>query len=259
MNSIRRHELKKFLEEKYFQYHSPDFIESDPISIPHLFSKKEDIEISGFLTSTISWGQRPVILKNARELIRRMDHAPFDFIKSFSSKEAGVFQNYVHRTFQTVDCLYFLQALQQIYLNHDGLERLFHNSLQEKSASMAEAINTVRRIFFSWPHPKRSEKHFSDPVTGAFAKRINMFLRWMVRKDVSGVDFGLWRSIPPSKLHCPLDVHSGRVARRLGILSRTQNDWKAVVELTDSLRQFDPDDPVKYDFALFGLGVFERF
>jgi uncharacterized protein (TIGR02757 family) len=251
-------ELRSFLEEKLSFYNTPSFITDDPISIPHRFFKKQDIEISGFLTATISWGQRPVILKNASTLLKRMDDSPHDFILNFKKKDLLPFKNFVHRTFNGVDCLFFLQALQKIYLKHDSLEEVFkasiHTSIQPDYRA---SIAYFRKLFFKLPYPQRTLKHFANPDEGSSAKRLNMFLRWMIRKDSCGVDFGIW-NLQPSMLTCPLDVHSGRVARKLNLLKRKQNDWKAAAELTDALKKMDANDPVKYDFALFGLGVFEK-
>lgn len=260
-HSFGKKELFEFLEEKYEDYNKPSFIENDPISIPHLFSKKEDIEIAGFLTAAISWGQRKTIINNARKLLQMMDGSPYDFILNAAKKDMEPFRNFKHRTFNGTDCLCFLQALQNIYKNHYGLENVFTNPISSGQSGNV-VFNTLinfRKIFFSLPHPARSEKHISNPEKGASAKRLNMFLRWMVRNDNRGVDFGLWKNIPPYQLLCPLDVHSGNVARKLGLLKRRQNDWMAVIELTDALKKFDERDPVKYDFALFGLGVFENF
>lgn len=251
--------IKNFLEEKTLFFNNTSFIETDPVSIPHLFSKKEDIEISGFFTATIAWGQRTTILKNARSLMHLMDDSPHEFITGFTQKDLKRFQHFVHRTFNGVDCVCFLMALRNIYLHSGGLENVFSMGIARADTDLGNAITQARKTFFDLPHQKRSEKHFSNPVEGSAAKRINMYLRWMVRKDNCGVDFGIWKSISPSLLSCPLDVHSGRVARKLGLLKRKQNDWKATQELTAELRKMDPDDPVKYDFALFGLGVFEKF
>ena len=247
---ILKTDLKSFLEEKVDQYNRPSFIESDPISIPHRCSKKEDIEISAFLTATISWGQRPTIIRNATELIRRMDFAPHDFILNHAKKDLVQFKNFKHRTFNGVDCICFIQSLRKIYEKHKSLEEVFRGNDPRSS------IITFRRTFFSVSHPARTEKHISNPEAGSSAKRLNMFLRWIIRNDKRGVDFGIWKNISPADLRCPLDVHSGSVARELGLLTRKQNDWQAVEELTSRLREFDPNDPVKYDFALFGLGVF---
>lgn len=255
---IDQKELKVFLEEKHDQYNRPEFILDDPISIPHLFSKKEDIEIAGLLTATIAWGNRISIIKNAKEMLRRTDFAPFDFVKNSSKTDREVFANFVHRTFNGSDCIYFLKALQNIYNNYGGLESVFQAGF-EKEQSIMTAITHFRKIFFSQDHPEHVRKHVADPDKNAASKRLNMFLRWMIRHDNRGVDFGLWRGIPSSVLLCPLDVHTGNVGRKLGLLSRKANDWKSVEELTESLRCFDQNDPAKYDFALFGLGIFEKF
>lgn len=258
---FNREELFQFLEEKYQQYNHPAFIESDPISIPHNFSKKEDIEIAGFLTAAISWGQRKTIINNARKLIHMMDDSPHDFIINSTEQDLKAIRNFKHRTFNETDCIYFLKSLKDIYKNQGGLEKIFNPGFSgnQNRKNVFFALINFRKIFFSLPHPTRTEKHISNPLKGASAKRLNMFLRWMVRKDKYGVDFGLWKNIKPSHLLCPLDIHSGNVARKLGLLKRNQNDWRAVKELTNSLKKFDKYDPVKYDFALFGLGVFENF
>jgi len=253
---IQPNDLKEFLDYKYSIYNNPTFIETDPISIPHLFSSKEDIEIAAFLTATISWGNRKTILKNAYRLMELMDLTPYDFIKKHNKKDLKTLDSFVHRTFNDSDTIYFIQSLKNIYNNPGGLEALFSTI---NTIGVKEAIHVFRKKFLELNHPAHVEKHLPDPLKGASAKRINMFLRWMVRKDEEGVDFGLWKNISPSNLVCPLDVHTGNVARKLGLLTRKTSDWKAVEELTDSLRTFDPADPVKYDFALFGLGVFEKF
>jgi len=253
---LSHQELFDFLEAKYDQYNRPEFIETDPISVPHLFTRKEDIEIVAFLTAMISWGNRPSIVKDAEKLLERMDHSPYEFILSSVPTETERFESFYHRTFNGRDCIFFLESLKNIYQNHEGLESLF---LPDDSTGIKGAMCRFRSAFLEIDHPQRSEKHIADPSRGASAKRLFMFLRWMVRNDHKGVDFGLWKKIPPSILMCPLDIHSGNVARKLGLLMRNQNDWKAVEELTANLRQFDAEDPVKYDFALFGLGVFEHF
>jgi uncharacterized protein (TIGR02757 family) len=249
--------LKEFLDQKYLQYNQPGFIESDPICIPHAFSAKEDIEIAGFFAATLAWGQRKTIISNASRIIRGMDYAPFDFILNFRESDLESLRGFVHRTFNFTDLTVFFYALKCIYQQYNGIENVFADGL--KKGAMDEAIAHFRDVFFSVPHQQRSRKHVSNPLSGASAKRINMYLRWMVRKDIKGVDFGIWNSINPAELICPLDVHSGRVARKLGLLSRKQDDWKAAMELTTQLRMLDPFDPVKYDFALFGLGVFEKY
>ncbi|MDI1354713.1 MAG: TIGR02757 family protein [bacterium] len=254
--------LKDYLEEKYFIYNSKQFIEKDPISIPHLFSKKEDLEISGFLTATISWGNRASIIKNARQLMNYMDHAPYEFIMEHTQKELKPVEKFVHRTFNGMDCKFFMHSLRTIYKTHGGLEKAFQVPVSLNDSSVKNNIIHFRKLFLEPKHLARVEKHISDPGNNSSAKRICMFLRWMVRKDKSGVDFGIWKSITPSQLCLPLDIHTGTVGRALGLLSRKQNDWKAVEEITNVLRGFDERDPVKYDYALFGLGVekaFEKF
>lgn len=254
-------DLKNFLEEKYDKYNRPDYIDSDPISIPHQFSNKEDIEISGFLAATIAWGQRVTIINNANKLMKLMGNNPHDFILSAKLNDFQKFESFVHRTFNGVDAVFFMRSLQNIYKKHGGLEKVFlTSSITIAGDSTLNAISNFRKIFFSIEHPNRTGKHVSNPAKNSSAKRLCMYLRWMIRNDKRGVDFGIWKSsLLPSHLMCPLDVHSGNVARKLGLLKRTQNDWKAVEELTTSLRKFDAKDPVKYDFALFGLGVFEKF
>ena len=252
-------QLKDFLEEKYFLYNRKNFIETDPISIPHQFSSKEDIEIAGFIAATIAWGQRVTILKNANEILRRMDFSPHHFILNFKPSELSVFDHFVHRTFNSDDLKVFLFSLQRIYKKYGSLESLPAQFVRTGDTEMSQTISLWRKEFFKVKHLPRTLKHFPDPLKGSAAKRLNMYLRWMVRKDDNRIDFGLWKSISPAILTCPLDVHSGRVARKLGLLTRTQDDWKAAAELTEKLKTFDPSDPVKYDFALFGLGVFEKF
>lgn len=249
-------ELKEFLDLKYRYYNNPSFIETDPISIPHQFSGKEDIETSAFLTATISWGNRNSILKSARRLMGIMDFSPYEFIIHSGKEDLKSLEHFVHRTFNSSDCILFIHSLRNIYTNHCGMEVMF-STINE--TGVKDTISRFHRIFLEIKHPVHAEKHIPDPSGGASAKRINMFLRWMVRNDNSGVDFGIWKNIPPSKLVCPLDVHTGEVARKLGLLARKSSDWKAAEELTENLRRFDPADPVKYDFALFGLGAFERF
>ncbi|SHI82823.1 TIGR02757 family protein [Algibacter luteus] len=252
---MRKAELKDFLNAKVIQYNNPNFIESDPIQIPHQFSIKEDIEISGFLTATIAWGNRKSIINNANKLMELLDHSPYDFVMNHEVNDLEKLEPFVHRTFNGHDCIQFIKSLQHIYNNHGGLESVFTS----ESDTLQESISNFKSIFFEIDHLPRTEKHISDPLKNSAAKRINMFLRWMVRDDNTGVDFGIWKSIAPSQLSCPLDVHSGNVARKLGLLKRKQNDAKALFELDHALRKLDPKDPVKYDFALFGLGVFEGF
>lgn len=250
-------ELKDFLDAKVLQYNSKKFLDSDPIQIPHRYSKKEDIEISAFLTATIAWGNRKSIINNADRMMGLLDHSPHDFIINHQKRDLDKLSGYVHRTFNDIDLIYFIESLRNVHENHGGLEKAFAKNIT--SRSMHTAISGFKNIFFELPHQQRTTKHISDPIKGSAAKRINMFLRWMVRDNSTGVDFGIWKSISPSLLSCPLDVHSGNVARKLDLLKRKQNDAKALSELDESLRQFDAIDPVKYDFALFGLGVFEKF
>jgi uncharacterized protein (TIGR02757 family) len=263
-------ELRDFLESRYKLYNQRSFIETDPISIPHLFTKKEDIEIAALFAATLAWGQRSTIIKNATRLVQWMDMSPHDFVVNFSEADLKPFKKFVHRTFNGSDCIFFLRSLKNIYSEY-SLEKCFAGE------NALEAIAHFRKKFFSIKHPQRTLKHVSDPRAGSAAKRLNMFLRWMIRKDEFGVDFGLWEiplylkgnakksaaaggfQLSPAQLMMPLDVHSGNVARKLGLLKRKQNDWRAVEELTEKLKNFDPLDPVKYDLALFGTGVFEKW
>jgi uncharacterized protein (TIGR02757 family) len=254
---LKKAELKDFLDARVELYNRPEFIGADPICIPHRFTAKEDIEIAGFLAATIAWGNRASILKSAGCMMKIMEDAPYDFVLNHTESDLKGIEGFVHRTFNTEDFIYFIEALKHIYAKNGGMENIFNRYMT--GDSLQKAIHEFRKIFFELSHNSRTRKHISDPVKGSAAKKINMFLRWMVRKDDRGVDFGIWKSIPPSVLSCPLDVHSGNVARKLGILKRKQNDAKAVAELDMVLRTFDRDDPVKYDFALFGLGVYERF
>jgi uncharacterized protein (TIGR02757 family) len=254
---MKKADLKAFLDEKTRQYQQPGFLESDPIQIPHDFRQKEDIEVSAFLTATIAWGNRLSIIRSGRRMMELMDQAPYDFVMNSSEEELSQLEVFVHRTFNGLDLGCFIRSLRHLYLKYGGMEKVF--TRHASPHGLQEAITHVRAHFFELPHPKRSEKHFSDPSRGSAAKRINMFLRWMVRPADTGVDFGIWKGLEPAQLSCPLDVHSGKVARALGLLKRKQDDARAVTELDTALRRLDPEDPVKYDFALFGLGVFERF
>ncbi len=254
---LKKHEIKEFLDEKVELYNRPSFIECDPISIPHQFTKKEDIEISGFLAAAIAWGNRKMILRSAGRMMELMDNSPYDFVINAGKSDLERLKGFVHRTFNSDDFVYFVKSLKNIYRTKGGLESIFNK--HKTDDSLQPAIHMLHHCFFELPHSCRTERHVADPYRGSAAKKTNMFLRWMVRKDSKGVDFGIWESISPSILSCPLDIHSGNVARKLGLLKRKQNDAKAVTELDSVLRTFDPADPVKYDFALFGLGVFEGF
>lgn len=252
----KKKELKAFLDKKYKEYNQKSFIQHDPISIPHNFTKKQDIEISGFWTAILSWGQRVTIINKANELMKLMDHAPHDFILNHSEKDRKPFLAFKHRTFNSIDTLYFLEWLQQFYQKNKSLEKAFIIKQKLDAFNMQEALANFHNEFFSLPdYPTRTRKHISNPGKNSSAKRINMFLRWMVRKDTNGVDFGIWDKIPSSALHIPLDVHVHRIALQLKLTSRKQSDWKTVVEITTNLRKLDPQDPGKYDYALFGLGV----
>ena len=254
---MKKSELKEFLDEKVDLYNHPNFIDSDPIQIPHLYTLKEDIEIAGFLAATIAWGNRKMIINNAKRMMDLMGNSPYDFVMSHNGNDLQRLETFVHRTFNGQDFIGFIKSLQNIYLNHGGLESIF--TLHQEKDSMQNAISKFKTIFFEIEHLNRTEKHISDPNKNSSSKRLNMWLRWNCRQDNKGVDLGIWKNISPSQLSCPLDVHSGNVARKLGLLTRKQNDAKALAELDQNLRALDPNDPVKYDFALFGLGVFEGF
>lgn len=253
-----KEELKDFLEENYYYFNRKNFIQKDPIQVPHSFDKREDIEIAAFLTATIAWGSRPVIIRNAKNLLCNMPDGPYEFLMNADANQLESYNYFKHRTFNGVDCVFFLKSLKNIYKHHGGLKKLFEETYL-LSGSIPDSIRHFRNIFFSIPFPGRTVKHIANIDKGAAAKRINMFLRWMVRKDEMGVDFGLWDKIPSSALYIPLDVHTAKVSRELGLLKRTQNDWKAVGELTNELRKIDPLDPVKYDFALFGISAIQKF
>lgn len=283
-------DLQTFLDSKVKQFNTTDFIESDPISIPHRFSKKQDIEIIGFFAAMLAWGQRKTILNKCTELIDRMDGSPYDFIVNHQDDDLKALLGFKHRTFNDTDLLYFVSFFRHHYKHFGSLEEAFipksglaefreeymeytanaiavdieessspvclQHNLQKAPVRIEDSLNHFRKYFFSLEdYPTRTKKHVSSPSQKSTCKRLNMFLRWMVRKDNQGVDFGIWSKIKPSALICPCDVHVDRVARKLGLITRKQTDWLTAVELTGNLRLLDPDDPVKYDFALFGLGV----
>lgn len=256
---MNKSEIGEFLEEKYIQYNTSNFIEDDPISIPHQYSDEKDIEIAGLFASILAWGNRKSIIKNATSLLDRMDNDPYNFIKNHTSAEAKNFMGFKHRTYNEIDVMSFLKGLQQIYKQHDTLGNYFKLKF-DQGCTQDQVFSDFKSDFFKNPFAERSLKHLPDPLKGSAAKRLCMYFRWMVRKDKNSVDLGIWNGlISPSKLHLPLDVHTGNVSRSLGILQRKQNDWKAVSEITGELRKIDPADPVKFDFALFGLGVYESF
>jgi uncharacterized protein (TIGR02757 family) len=254
--------LRERLDQAIKRYHRVGFIADDPIQIPHRFSRQQDREIMGFWTATIAWGQRKTIIKSAERLVEYMDDAPYDFIRNHIETDRKRFEGFVHRTFQATDALWFLEFLQQHYRLYDTLEHAFARHLGPQDLTVEAAIRGFHDDFFAAPWaPERTRKHVATPARGSSCKRLNMFLRWMVRPDpvrpdgTGGVDFGLWTQIKPAQLLLPLDVHVERVARQLGLLERPQSDWRAVLELTERIRAFDPIDPARYDFALFGLGV----
>lgn len=252
---MNKHDIFSFLTEKAEKYECPSFINNDPIKLPHQFSNKKDIEIIGFLVAIIAWGNRKSIIKSGKNIIKLLEDSPYDFILNHSLKDLKSLINFKHRTFNGQDLTYFVKRLKIIYLNEKSLE----NFIYIPNKNISEMQSKFHENFFIYPHKKRTEKHIANPSKGSAAKRINMFFRWMVRSNKNGVDFGIWNKIKPNQLSCPLDIHSGKVARRLGILKRKQNDHKAVIELDSILKSIMPNDPVKLDFALFGLGIHENF
>lgn len=255
-----KHSLKKLLDAKALKYNTPEFIPDDPVSIPHRFSKKQDIEISGFIAATLAWGQRKTIISKCSELIGLMDGAPHDFILEHREKDLKRFLHFRHRTFQPDDLLYFLAFFRDYYSKNASLENAFSGFMNPNDLHVQSALEGFYHFFFSLEQvPGRTRKHVASPAKKSTCKRLNMFLRWMVRSDKAGVDFGIWKSISPAQLLCPLDLHVNRVARKLGLIQTKANDWNAVLGLTENLRAFDKNDPVRYDFALFGMGVMEKF
>lgn len=256
--SSKKAALKEFLDKKVREYNRPAFIPADPIAVPHQFTKKQDIEIAGFFAATFAWGIRTTIIKKCRELMELMDNAPHEFVVHHREKDLRRFLGFCHRTFNDTDLLYFVSFLQHHYKNNDSLETAFVS--HPGNNKVEDHLNYFYTYFFSLDDaPQRTRKHVAAPMKNSACKRLNMFLRWMVRRDKKGVDFGIWKSIQPSQLICPLDVHVARVARRFQLLDRPNADWRAALAITEQLRTFDPRDPVKYDFALFALGVAERF
>lgn len=248
--------LKDFLDKKVKEYNRPAFIKDDPIAIPHLFARKQDIEIAGFFAAVFAWGNRTTIINKSKELMQRMDDSPYAFIQDHSPKDLLRLKKFRHRTFHEDDLYYFVEFLNQHYTKHDSLESAF---FPIPDLDTQHGLTHFKKYFFSFEHLKRTEKHISSPLQGSTCKRLNMYLRWMIRNDNKGVDFGLWKNISPSELICPIDVHVARVAKKLGLLKRKQVDWLAAIELTAALRKLDKHDPAKYDFALFNLGVIEKF
>lgn len=252
--------LKQFLNKKVDLYNQPSFIKDDPITIPHQFSKKQDIEIAGFFASIFAWGNRTTIINKSNELLQLMDNAPYDFCLHHQPVDLKKIEKFKHRTFNATDVLYFIEFFKTHFNQHLSLETAFSRGLQKKDTTIENGLIEFYKYFFSLEDvPNRTRKHISSPAKKSTCKRLNMYLRWMVRDDNKGVDFGIWKKIQPSQLICPLDVHVIRVAKKLGLLNRKQNDWQAAIELTNELRKLDKSDPVKYDFALFGLGVIEHY
>lgn len=250
--------LRSLLDSRVEQYNNEDFIELDPVSIPHLFNKKEDIEISGLLASIIAWGNRKMIVRNANRMMDMMGNEPYSFVMNAGKSEMEALEGFCHRTFNHIDLQFFITGLRDIYLHHGGLERVFSQPIYDGKTTK-EAIVNFRETLLLTEHLLRVTRHVSNPAANSACKRINMYLKWMVRTDSNGVDFGIWQGFGTENLICPLDVHTGRIGRKLGLITRKQDDWRAAEELTSHLRLLDPKDPVKYDYALFGLGIFEKY
>jgi TIGR02757 family protein len=261
MNSLSKlQQLKEFLDKKVEEYNTINFIKSDPISVPHRFQKKQDIEISGFFASIFAWGNRTIIINKSALLMELMDNSPHDFIINHNEKDLKRFFGYKHRTFNVTDLLYFIFFLRYHYANNSSLESAFSKWMESTDETIENGLTGFHQYFFNLPDaPLRTKKHIATPERGSTCKRLNMFLRWMVRKDNCGVDFGIWKTIKPDQLICPIDVHVGRVAKKFGLIRRNSIDWLTSLELTSNLKKMDVKDPVKYDFALFGLGVAEHF
>jgi uncharacterized protein (TIGR02757 family) len=260
-SALNFEQLKEFLDEKWRQYNQHFFIDTDPIQLPHRFHDECDIELVAFLTATLAWGRRDLIIRSANRLIDKMDHQPYNFITNYSKNDKKFIKGFVHRTFNEVDLECFILSLQRLIVNNQSLQQVFVAGIGEGDVNMKPSISYFYNQFFegSEMQYERTKKHVANPMKESSAKRLVMFLRWMVRRDEFGVDFGIWKSISPSLLSCPLDVHTGNVGRKLGLITRKQNDWQTVEELDVHLRSFDQQDPAKYDFALFGLGAFEGF
>ncbi|MGN6267752.1 MAG: TIGR02757 family protein [Ginsengibacter sp.] len=262
MKIKKESDLKIFLDKKVKEFNNVSFIKDDPICLPHLFTKKQDIEIAGFFAATFAWGIRKTIINKGMSLFQLMDNAPYDFCRHHTENDLKKLEGFCHRTFNDTDLLYFISFFKYHYSKNNSLESAFFNqkTLSAKEIVIENALNYFNQYFFSMAHvPARTKKHVAAPNRNSSCKRLNMFLRWMVRHDNKGVDFGIWKKIKPSDLICPIDLHVARVSRKLNLLSRKQVDWIAAIELTEQLRKFDPADPVKYDFALFGLGIYEKY
>lgn len=256
---MKSQQLKDYLDAKAAYYNQPAFVAGDPICIPHRYSKLQDIEIAGLFAAILAWGNRTTIINKCTELMELFDNAPYDFIRNHQARDRMRLMGFKHRTFNGLDLLYFVEFLQHYYQNVTSLEFAFSGHLDETDTDVEKALAGFQHMFFALEHPERTRKHISTPARNSACKRLNMYLRWMVRDDENGVDFGLWKYISPSQLVCPMDVHVSRVAARLGLIEKADANWKTAVELTERLRELDPEDPVKYDFALFGLGVVEKY
>jgi uncharacterized protein (TIGR02757 family) len=252
--------LVHFLNRKVEEYNTVDFITADPISIPHRFTKKQDIEIAAFFAAIFAWGNRTIIVNKCKDLLQRMDNTPYDFVINHKQRDLESLLHFKHRTFNDTDLLYFIQFFKHHFSQSKSLETAFTKWMKKDDINIEAALNGFYKYFFNLTDvPERTKKHIAAPIKNSTCKRLNMFLRWMVRNDNKGVDFGIWKNIAPSQLICPIDLHVARVARRFNLLQRKQTDWTAAVELTEQLKKFDYNDPVKYDFALFGLGVIEKY
>ena len=261
-NLDAHYNLKKFLDSKVIQFNNPSFIKDDPICIPHFFSKKQDIEIAGFFAAIFAWGIRKTIINKCKLLLQLMDNAPYDFCLYHNDNDIRKLEKFCHRTFNDTDLLYFISFLKFHYSKHTSLETAFFKAaiIKESNHIIEDSLNHFYQYFFSLEDvPARTKKHIASPQRNSTCKRLNMFLRWMVRNDNKGVDFGIWKMIKPSALICPVDLHVARVSKHFNLLKRKQVDWLAAVELTEQLQKFDKNDPVKYDFALFGLGILEKY
>lgn len=257
---MKQPSLKDFLNRKTEEYNQPSFIKDDPVSIPHLFTRLQDIEIAGFFAAVFAWGNRTTIIKKSHELMQAMDMAPHQFVLQHTDSDLKKLLSFKHRTFNTTDLLYFIEFFKFHYTKHNSLEKAFTLGLNTTDATIENGLARFHHYFFSLEDvPARTRKHIASPEKNSTCKRLNMYMRWMVRRDTGGVDFGIWKTISPAQLICPIDLHVARVAKRFNLLPRKQIDWQAAVELTECLRKLDPSDPVKYDFALFGLGVMEKF
>lgn len=256
MNELK--ELKRFLDSKVAFYNKAAFIAQDPICIPHSFTVRQDIEISGLFAATLAWGNRTTIINSCRKIMLWMDNEPYDFICNHKETDLKAFMHFAHRTFNTTDLLYFISFLQYHYAHYSSLEDAFAPEKKYREADTEKALVHFHNYFFSIEHPERTKKHVATPVRNSACKRLNMYLRWMVRTDNCGVDFGLWKKISSKQLVCPLDVHVARVAARLGLIPDIKSNWKNAVLLTNQLRLMNDADPAVYDYALFGLGAEER-